>query len=95
MSLEPYQIIKAPLLSEESIIHTEAHNQYAFRVVPSASKGQIRDAIEKMFNVQVVSVNTMNYQGKLRRRGRVLGRRPDWKKAVVTLKEGDTIDLLS
>lgn len=95
MSLEPYQIIKAPVLSEESTIHAESHNQYAFRVEPKATKGQIRDAVEKMFKVQVVSVNTMNYRGKTRRRGRILGRRPDWKKAVVTLKEGETIDLLS
>lgn len=96
MNLDAHHIIKSPVLSEESTIQTDAHNKYVFRVSPHANKGQIRDAIEKVFpNVKVVSVNTMNYQGKYGRRirGRA-GRRPDWKKAVVTLRDGDSIDLL-
>ena len=88
-------IIKAPMLTEESTIQTEAKNQYVFRVEPKANKHQIRDAIEKIWpSVKVLSVNTMNYQGKKRRRGRIEGRRPDWKKAVVTLRKGDSIELL-
>ncbi len=87
-------IIKAPMLTEESTIQTESKNQYVFRVDPKANKHQIRDAVEKIWSVKVMSVNTMNYQGKKRRRGRIEGRKPDWKKAVVTLRKGDSIELL-
>jgi large subunit ribosomal protein L23 len=93
--LEPYQIIKSPVLTEESQIHTESQDQYTFKVDARANKQQIRDAIMKLYpEVLVVAVNTMNYQGKLRRRGRHIGRRPSWKKAVVTLRRGDSIELL-
>ena len=89
-----YYVVKRPILTEESTILMNAKNQYVFRVDPRANKNQIRDAIEDMFKVKVVSVNTMNYDGKLMRRGRTFGRRPRWKKAVVTLQQGDTIDLM-
>jgi len=94
MNSDPNQIIRTPLLTEETTILTETRNQYVFRVDPRANKNQIRDAVEKVFNVRVIAVNTMNYRGKRRRRGRIVGRRPDWKKAVVTVREGDTIDLI-
>jgi large subunit ribosomal protein L23 len=94
MHSDPLQVIKAPLLSEEATIQQESKHQYVFRVDPRATKVQIRDAVEKAFKVRVTSVNTMNYRGKARRRGRILGRRPDWKKAVVTLHADDTIDLI-
>jgi large subunit ribosomal protein L23 len=96
MNTNPYYIVKGPLLSEESTIQRDAKSHYTFRVDPRANKRQIRDAIEKIFNVKVVAVNTMNYQGKTSgRRGRgVPGRRPDWKKAIVTLRKGDAIDLV-
>ena len=94
MKSDPNQIIKVPMLTEESTIMTETRNQYVFRVDPRANKNQIRDAIEKVFNVQVTAVNTMNYLGKTRRRGRQTGRRPNWKKAIVTLRSGDHIDLI-
>lgn len=94
MISNPYYVVKRPILSEESTILMHAKNQYVFRVDPRANKNQIRDAIEDMFKVKVVSVNTMNYDGKLVRRGRMVGRRPRWKKAVVTLQPGDTIDLM-
>jgi len=96
MNTNPYYIIKGPLVTEESTIQREAKNHYTFRVEPKANKNQIRDAIEKLFNVKVVSVNTMNYTGKMSgRRGRALpGRRPNWKKAVVTLRRGDEIELI-
>ena len=94
MLTEPHRIIKAPVITEESTIGTETRNQYVFRVDPRANKCKIREAVEKAFNVRVMAVNTMNYLGKKRRRGRISGKRPDWKKAVVTLHEGDSIDLL-
>lgn len=92
----PYDVIKVPILSEESTIQTQSHNKYTFKVDPRANKVEIRDAIEQHFNVRVVSVNTMNYLGKVTsRRGRTVpGRKPMWKKAIVTLHEGDTIDLI-
>ncbi|HOE66968.1 MAG TPA: 50S ribosomal protein L23 [Candidatus Hydrogenedentes bacterium] len=94
MNSDPYYIVKAPLLSEESTILSTTKNQYVFRVDPRANKGQIRDAIERIFSVKVEAVNTMNYLGKVRRRGRHEGRRPAWKKAIVTLRAGDTIELI-
>lgn len=94
MQSDPLQVIKAPLLSEEATIQQTTKNQYVFRVDPRATKVQIRDAVEKAFKVRVTSVNTMNYRGKVRRRGRIVGRRTDWKKAVVTLHADDTIDLI-
>ena len=96
MNTNPFYIVKGPVITEESTIQRDAKNRYTFRVVPKANKRQIREAIERMFNVNVVKVNTMNYRGKLSgRRGRGLpGRRSGWKKAVVTLREGDSIDLI-
>jgi len=96
MNTVAHYIIKAPMITEESTIQRDTKNQYTFRVDPRANKNQIRDAVEQMFNVKVVSVNTANYAGKLSgRRGRsVPGRRPNWKKAIVTLRKGDTIDLI-
>jgi large subunit ribosomal protein L23 len=96
MNTNPYYIIKGPLLSEESTIQRDAKNHYTFRVDPRANKRQIRDAIEKIFNVKVTAVNTMNYLGKVSgRRGRgIPGNRPNWKKAIVTLRKGDAIDLV-
>ncbi len=94
MKSDPYQVIKAPMLTEESTILSTTKNQYVFRVDPRATKGQIRDAIERLFSVKVSAVNTMNYAGKLRRRGRWLGRTANWKKAVVTLRSGEKIELI-
>ncbi|HRK35243.1 MAG TPA: 50S ribosomal protein L23 [Candidatus Hydrogenedentes bacterium] len=94
MNSNPFYIVKRPILTEESTIMMNSKNQYVFHVDPRANKNQIRDAVEEMFKVKVVSVNTMNYDGKIVRRGRVAGRRPRWKKAVVTLQQGDSIDLM-
>jgi large subunit ribosomal protein L23 len=96
MNTNPYYIIKSPLITEESTIQRDSKGRYTFKVEPKANKRQIREAIEKLFNVKVVSVNTMNYDGKLSsRRGRsVPGFRPNWKKAIVTLQKGDAIDLV-
>ena len=95
-TLLPHYVIKSPVLTEESTIQTQSNNKYVFKVHPKANKRQIRDAIEQQFNVHVTSVNTMNYQGKKssRRAQGVIGRRASWKKAVVSLREGDAIDLI-
>jgi large subunit ribosomal protein L23 len=97
MSIDPLKIIKGPVLSEESQIQITKANQYTFRVVPSATKAQIRDAVEAMFpGRRVVKVNTMNYEGKKRRQFGTMrqGVRPSWKKAIVTLRKGDTIEFV-
>lgn len=76
-----------------------AKRQYAFKVAQNANKIEIARAVEKKFNVTVTSVRTLNVKGKVKtqltRRGRVVGKRSDWKKAVVTLKDGQTIDFLA
>jgi large subunit ribosomal protein L23 len=91
----PYLIIKSPVLSEESSIQTAAHNKYTFKVDPDANKRQIKEAIEQQWpDVRVTAVNTMNYDGKIKRRGMMSGLSPKWKKAIVTLRAGDKIDLI-
>jgi large subunit ribosomal protein L23 len=88
-----HDIILAPVVSEKSYQLIEDHNTYTFEVDPRASKEQIRDAVEKVFGVEVLRVNTMNRQGKRKRYGYKMGRRKHIKRAVVTLAEGDSIDL--
>jgi large subunit ribosomal protein L23 len=92
MSLDPYHIIKRPVVTEKTTILEEKENQVVFHVDPRASKHQIKDAIESIFKVKVKKINTMRLRGKPVRRGLVVGRRSHWKKAVVTLAEGQTID---
>lgn len=91
--MNPYDVVKRPLLTEKSTALKEACNQYLFEVAPSARKADIRIAVEKLFNVKVTSVRTMQYSGKSRRVGRSIGRKSDWKKAVVTLKKGMSIEI--
>lgn len=88
-----YEILKKPLLTEKSLIERDSNNRYGFVVSKNASKGEIKTAVEKIFNVTVVKVNTITVQGKMHRMGRFEGKRPDYKKAFVTLKEGDKIDV--
>ena len=93
----PHHVIKSPVLSEAASIQSEVHNKYVFKVEPGANKNQIREAIESIWSdVKVVGVNTMNYEGKIpgRQGGGVPGKRRKWKKAIVTLRDGDTIDLM-
>ena len=85
-------LIVSPLVTEKGTIVGEKANQVVFRVRPTASKDQIRTTVEEMFKVTVLKVRTSNFLGKERRRGRQTGRRPDWKKAYVTLKAGDRIE---
>src|SRR5215468_448036 len=91
---EPHDIIKTASLTEKSTLMSEKQNKYIFRVSPKANKIQIKNAIERLFQKTVVGVNTCNYVGKEKRLRGPLGRRPRWKKAIVTLKEGEKIDLI-
>jgi large subunit ribosomal protein L23 len=88
----PHDIIKAPLISEKGTLLSESANQVLFKVSPDANKIEVKQAVEAIFKVKVVEVRMARYLGKMRRVGRNLGRRSDWKKAYVTLKEGDKID---
>ena len=92
-SLDVYQIIKRPLITEQGMHLVETESIYPFAVDPRANKVQIRDAVERIFEVKVERVNTANRKGKTRRRGRRVGRTPNWKKAYVKLREGQAIEL--
>ncbi|MES2917465.1 MAG: 50S ribosomal protein L23 [Pseudomonadota bacterium] len=87
-----YQVLLGPHISEKATIVAEKHRQFVFRVRPDANKLEIKKAVEKLFNVQVASVNTTLLKGKSKRFGRSLGRRSDIKKAYVALKEGFDLD---
>jgi len=88
----PRDVIQAPLISEKGTQLTESFNQVLFKVRPDANKIEVKHAVETLFKVNVVQVRMARYLGKIRRIGRNMGRRSDWKKAFVTLKEGDKID---
>ena len=90
--MRPRQIILEPIITEKTTASREFANKYAFRVLPQATKGQIATAVEEIFGVTVKEVRTMRMQGKMKRMGRNTGRRASWKKAIVTLAEGDTVD---
>ena len=88
-----HQTIVAPVVTEKSSAAYAARKEYAFRVHPDATKPQIKQAIEQLFKVSVTAVRTIVVRAKLRTYGRYRGRRPSWKKAIVTLKEGDAIQV--
>ena len=90
--MDYYQIIKRPLITEKGMLSSEAHNTVVFEVDRRANKMQIKQAVESLFQVKVMRVNTLNMQGKKRRMGRHSGKRPDWKKAIVTLAPGERIE---
>lgn len=87
------KVIKRPMITEQGAIMRELNNQYIFEVDPASNKHEIRQAVEHFFGVKVTEVRTMNYRGKVKRMGRYSGKRADWKKAVVTLAQDDSIDL--
>jgi len=87
-----HDIIKRPLLTEKTNIQKELYNQVSFEVDRWANSVQIKRAIENIFNVRVAGVRTMHIRGKVKRRGRILGKRKDWKKAIVKLQPGEHID---
>ena len=89
---EHQEIIQAPLVTEKGSLLAEKTNQVLFRVRPGANKIEVKQAVEALFKVKVLKVRMSRYLGKIRRVGRNMGRLPQWKKAYVTLKEGDKID---
>lgn len=92
---EHYDLIQTASLTEKASLLSEKHNKYVFRVSPRANKIQIKKAIETLFQKKVLSVNTCNYAGKKKReRTQNYGRKAHWKKAIVTLKEGEKIELV-
>jgi large subunit ribosomal protein L23 len=89
----PRDLIISPIVSEKSYDLIEAANTYTFRVDPRSTKTEIRQAVEEVFGVRVVRVNTVNRKGKRKRTGYVMGTRRNVKRALVTLAEGDEIDI--
>jgi large subunit ribosomal protein L23 len=90
--MRAFDVLIAPLVTEKGTSLSESSNQVIFKVRRQATKTAIRQAVEELFKVNVIAVRTCNFLGKQRRVGRSVGRRPDWKKAYVTLKEGDRIE---
>ena len=89
----PHEVVLRPLLTEKGTRLKEEGNQYLFRVAKTANKVEIKHAIEQLFKVTVLDVRTVRLRGKVKRLGRFQGRRPDWKKAIATLKQGESIEL--
>lgn len=90
-----HDIIKKPIITEKNTIHAQVLNEYAFEVALGANKTEIKNAIEKLFSVKVLHVNTLVGRKEARRLGRVPGPRKLWKKAIVKLKEGDKFDFVA
>ncbi len=86
------KVLLGPHVSEKSTLAADRNNEFVFRVVRNATKAEIREAVEQLFEVSVTQVRTLNVKGKSKRFGRLAGKRSDWKKAYVTLKAGDDID---
>lgn len=91
--MDIYSVIKKPLVTEKSTVAKDDGNKYIFEVDRRATKVDIRTAVEKIFKVKVITVRTMNFLGKKKRVGKTIGSRSDWKKAVVTLASGNTIEV--
>lgn len=87
-----YDIIKRPLITEKTNIQKEVNNQLTFEVDRWANRVEIKKAVEQIFNVRVAGVRTMQIKGKTKQRGRIIGKRRDWKKAIVTLMPGERIE---
>jgi len=93
--MTPESVIRRPIFLTEKSNALRGQNQVVFEVLRNANKVQIKDAVQKLFNVKVESVNTMVYRGKDRRMGRGYAKMQNWKKAVVTLREGENIDFFA
>ena len=89
--MKPADIIKRPIALTEKAARLRESNQVVFEVAIAANKIEIKSAVEALFSVKVTDVNTLVQRGKVKRMGRMLGKRPNWKKAIVTLREGDDI----
>jgi large subunit ribosomal protein L23 len=94
MNRDARNVLVKPLMTEKSMQRKEELNAVTFQVVVSANKVEIRQAVEKVFNVKVANVRTASHEGKWKRMGKYEGRRPSWKKAIVTLAPGHKIDLV-
>jgi large subunit ribosomal protein L23 len=92
MSLHPGEVLIAPVVSEKSYSQI-AQNRYTFKIHQDAHKTQVRQAVEELFDVKVLNVAIIKVQAKPKRRGAIKGIRPGWKKAVVQLKQGDSIEI--
>jgi large subunit ribosomal protein L23 len=88
------KIIVGPVVAEKATRVAENNNQVVLKVLPSANKLEIKHAVEKLFDVKVSAVTTTNVKGKVKRTGKVLGKRSDWKKAYITLAEGSDLNFL-
>lgn len=89
-----HEVIRRPLITEKSSLQKELFDRYSFEVALDANKNQIREAVEKLFKVHVTDIKTLRVRGKHRRVGRNTGKRPNWKKAIVTLKKGEKIEFV-
>ena len=92
MNRDPRTIVLEPVITEKTSKRREAHNEVVFAVARDANKIEIRNAVENLFDVKVLSVRTMSVRGKMKRMGRFEGKTSAWKKAIVTLKEGESIE---
>ena len=90
-----FDIIKRPIVTEKNTLHANSLNEYAFEVELTANRKQIKEAVERLFGVKVVRVNTLIGRKNSRRLGKVAGNRKLWKKAIVKLKEGDKFDFVA
>ncbi len=89
--MKEHDIIRRPLMTEKTNIQKDEHNQYTFEVDRNSNRIEIRKAIERIFNVRVANVRTIQVKGKVKMRGRIAGKHRDWKKAMVTLIPGERI----
>ncbi len=90
--MKEYDIIRGPVVTEKTTLQKEINNQLTFKVDKRANRVEIKDAVEKNFNTKVKQVRTIQVKGKVKQRGKILGKRKDWKKAIVTLMPGQRID---
>ncbi len=90
--MNEYEILRGPVVTEKTTLQKELNNQITFKVDRRANRVEIKDAVEKTFNAQVKQVRTVQVKGKVKQRGRIIGKRKDWKKAIVTLMPGQRID---
>jgi large subunit ribosomal protein L23 len=90
--IKDYDIIRRPLNTEKTTLQKELFNQVSFEVDRQANRMEIKDAVERIFNTKVQTVRTIQMKGKVKRRGKIVGKRRDWKKAIVRLMPGQRID---
>lgn len=89
-----YQVLLSPHISEKTAVDAEMKGRHTFRVAADATKLEVRQAVEKLFGVRVTSVQMLNQKGKIKRFGATIGKRSDWKKAIVRLADGDDLDFV-